>query len=155
MDDLISRQQAIGEAERWLYDGDDNRTIGEMLRDLPSVQPDTTTHDSIPVETGKKDDYGTSGDCISRHVAIEAVEKSMSENPHENEIHRGMHDHEHRHFLTILMGLPPAQSERPKGEWTKDGACQFCGFQPWYERDIHTLSFCPNCGADMRGEKDG
>ena len=93
-------------------------------------------------------------DTISRHVAIEAVEKSMSENPHENEIHRGMHDHEHRHFLTILMGLPPAQSERPKGEWTKDGACQFCGFQPWYERDIHTLSFCPNCGADMRGEQD-
>lgn len=38
--DLISRQQAIGEAERWLYDGDDNRTIGEMLRDLPSIQPE-------------------------------------------------------------------------------------------------------------------
>lgn len=40
MDDLISRQQAIGEAERWLYDGDDKRTIGEMLRDLPEVQPE-------------------------------------------------------------------------------------------------------------------
>ena len=40
--------------------------------------------------------------------------------------------------------------KRKKGEWTKDCACEFCGFKPWYERDIHTLSFCPNCGEDMR-----
>ena len=39
-DDAISRQQAIGEADRWLYDGNDKRTIGEMLRDLPSAQPE-------------------------------------------------------------------------------------------------------------------
>ena len=50
--------------------------------------------------------------------------------------------------------LPSAQPERNKGSWTDDNACPFCGFQPWYERDIHTLSFCPNCGAVMRGEKD-
>ncbi len=43
--------------------------------------------------------------------------------------------------------------ENVKGEWTDDNACPFCGFQPYYERDIHTLSFCPNCGADMRGDK--
>ena len=29
-------------------------------------QPDTTTHDSIPAETGKNDGDKTSGDCISR-----------------------------------------------------------------------------------------
>ena len=52
------------------------------------------------------------GDLISRQQAIEAVEKSMYENPHENAIHRSMHDHEHRHFLTILMGLPSAQPEQ-------------------------------------------
>lgn len=43
----------------------------------------------------------------------------------------------------------PTIEERKKGEWTDDNACPFCGFQPWYERDIHTLSFCPNCGAKM------
>ena len=53
----------------------------------------------------------------------------------------------------IIKALSSAQPERKKGEWTKDGACQFCGFQPWYERDIHTLSFCPNCGADLRQQK--
>ena len=81
----------------------------QMIDDAPTVQPDTTTHDSIPAETGKNDGDKTSGDCISRQQAIEAVEKSMYENPHENAILRGMHDHEHKHFLVILMGLPSAQ----------------------------------------------
>lgn len=40
------------------------------------------------------------------------------------------------------------------GRWTNDNACPFCGFQPWYERDIHTLLYCPLCGAVMDG-KDG
>ena len=54
-----------------------------------------------------------------------------------------------------IMALPSAQPEREKGKWTKDCACEICGFKPWYERDIHTLSFCPNCGADMREDQDG
>lgn len=45
----------------------------QMIDDAPTVQPDTTTHDSIPVETGKKDDYGTSGDCINRQQAINKI----------------------------------------------------------------------------------
>lgn len=49
----------------------------------------------------------------------------------------------------------PTIEERKTGEWTSEEACEFCGFQPWYENDIHTLSFCPNCGADMRGGQDG
>ena len=51
----------------------------------------------------------------------------------------------------VVRNQPSAQPERKKGTWTNDASCPFCGFQPWYERDIHTLSFCPNCGADMRG----
>lgn len=47
----------------------------------------------------------------------------------------------------------PTIEERKTGEWTSEEACEFCGFQPWYENDIYTLSFCPNCGADMRGAK--
>lgn len=45
----------------------------------------------------------------------------------------------------------PTIEARKTGEWTSENACEFCGFQPWYENDIHTLSYCPNCGADMRG----
>lgn len=40
MDVLISRQQAIDEAERWLFNLEDKRTVGEMLRDVPPVQPE-------------------------------------------------------------------------------------------------------------------
>jgi len=56
--------------------------------------------------------------------------------------------------VSLVGSMPSAQPERKKGSWTDDNACPFCGFQPWYERDIHTLSYCPNCGADMRGDND-
>ena len=56
----------------------------------------------------------------------------------------------------LVMDAPTIEPQRKKGKWTGENACEFCGFQPWYERDIHTLSYCPNCGADMRedGEAD-
>ena len=55
--------------------------------------------------------------------------------------------------------------ERPKGEWYKTGqsfinpnkfknyGCSNC----FYELDEHIRikpNFCPNCGADMRGDKE-
>ena len=57
-------------------------------------------------------------------------------------------------IVNFLKSRPSAQPERKRGEWAKNNACQFCGYQPWFDRDIHTLSFCPNCGADMKGEED-
>ena len=39
------------------------------------------------------------------------------------------------------------------GKWTDGDACSECGCQPWYERDIHTLNYCPNCGARMDAER--
>ena len=65
-------------------------------------------------------------------------------------------------------GFKDAQPERKRGEWVYaedeygiDGYhCNQCGFfVPWdyahkfinYIEDYH---FCPNCGANMRGEKD-
>ena len=43
--------------------------------------------------------------------------------------------------------------ERKKGKWGKKNECSECGCQPWYERDIHTLNYCPNCGAEMEREE--
>lgn len=54
-------------------------------------------------------------------------------------------------FENAIDNAPTIEPQRMRGKWTKDNACSFCGFQPWYERNINTLSFCPNCGADMRG----
>ena len=63
--------------------------------------------------------------------------------------------------------LSSAQPERPKGNWVEIGdepydewECDVCGFvidgsgciDPEEYRDVY--KFCPNCGADMRGEQD-
>lgn len=62
----------------------------------------------------------------------------------------------------------PVQTERKKGKWNFIGdnmfECNCCG-TPYttqqlnglrnYDTDPYAPKFCPNCGADMRGEKDG
>lgn len=48
-----------------------------------------------------------------------------------------------------------SQSERKKGRWIDKGMegswnyCSVCG-----ERAIDLYDYCPNCGADMRGESE-
>ena len=62
-----------------------------------------------------------------------------------------------------VKALPSAQTERPKGEWIhirdeEDGnalyECSVC-----HKGEVHVpiveVSYCWNCGADMRGEQDG
>ena len=83
-------------------------------------------------------------DLISRQQAIDALKEKVFHNLSD----------EFYGAMQVLDALPSVQPERKKGTWTKDASCPFCGFQPWYERDIHTLSFCPNCGEDMRGETE-
>ena len=68
----------------------------------------------------------------------------------------------------VAENLPSVQSERKTGHWVEIGdepydewECDVCGFvidgsgciDPEEYRDVYR--FCPNCGADMRGEQDG
>ena len=114
-EDCISRRvaiDAIDDIESEVADGFgfQYEKWRKYFCELPAVQPDHNADVSKKVErTDETAQNVSDSDLISRKAAIDAVEKSMYENPHENEIHRGMHDHEHRHFLTILMGLPSAQ----------------------------------------------
>ena len=92
-------------------------------------------------------------DTISRQAAIDGIAKAARE--------KFSLSDEFGHYLEglrdadeVVRALPSVQTERKKGAWTKECACEFCGFKPWYERDIHTLSFCPNCGADLRRRED-
>lgn len=59
----------------------------------------------------------------------------------------------------VLTELPSAQPERKKGNWVgiddepcETFECDRCGFvlEDWIQGAFY--NFCPNCGADMRGE---
>ena len=92
-------------------------------------------------------------DLISRQAAIDMIDAIFPIDPTKSEYAQGIACGAAL-AKTYIKQLPSAQPERKKGKWTKDSACEFCGFQPWYENDIHTLSYCPNCGADCRGDKN-
>ena len=113
-------------------------------------------------------------DLIDRQVAIDALAKEMPSltTPDGS----GKFDHDIQiadeafvDCMQIINELPSAQPQRMRGKWTYgedeygiDGYhCDKCGFfVPWdythkfidFIKDYH---FCPNCGADMRGEQDG
>lgn len=55
----------------------------------------------------------------------------------------------------------PTIEERKKGEWNTDkespeyATCSVCGHCDWDCTESEYFNFCPNCGADMRGEERG
>ena len=64
----------------------------------------------------------------------------------------------------LIEDAPTAEPERKKGRWIDDGTygdyhphhawhCSECE-ESVIEIDTPWFKFCPNCGADMRGEKD-
>lgn len=94
---------------------DDWKGIAEYIDELPSAEPDTTTHDSIPAETDKNDGDGTSGDCISRQMAIDALKEKVFHNLSD----------EYYGAMQVLDELPSAQPDIIR---CKD--CKYC--EHWY-----------------------
>ena len=136
MDDLISRQaaiDAIGKASDELYENIKKgatflqRQWFDGMAQAQSILENLPSAQPEPCE-----------DCVSRQAAIDAALSAFS---------RGLL------ASPDIRKLPSVQPERKHGEWTKEAHCPFCDFAPWYEKDIHTLSYCPNCGADLRAER--
>ena len=54
--------------------------------------------------------------------------------------------------------LPSTQPEQKKGKWIDDTYCSKCGWvhitDAGFIGSVDGFNFCPNCGADMRGDKD-
>ena len=99
-------------------------------------------------------------DLIDRQQAIDAVDDYI-----------GTFDAIDVNFLDglktakkLMMQLPSAQPERKRGEWIPDNNCYYetryicseCKLPFRVETFMMKPSwwFCPNCGADMRGESD-
>lgn len=67
--------------------------------------------------------------------------------------------------MTTANEIPSAQPERKKGEWIPEFDGKFTGGAYWFscskcKRIVPEVrnggwNFCPQCGADMRGEQDG
>lgn len=90
-------------------------------------------------------------DSISRQAAIDALALTAREKFNLSD--------EFNHYLAGLMDgemairqLPSVQPERKTGRWIEDSgniACSIC-HTIWLHR---RTNYCPNCGADMRGEE--
>ena len=100
------------------------------IEQLPSAEPDTTTHDSIPAETGKNDSDRTSGDYISRTQAIDFVGSMNMCDEISNEAYKKL--------TSYLDELPSIQPDLD--EWCTD--CKE------YDSDKHC---CPRFNRVIRG----
>ena len=89
-------------------------------------------------------------DLIERQSAIDALDKRFDSIPM----------NQTTEILLLrkdLRELPSAQPGRKRGTWIDDGdpfmwVCDVCGYRV---KRYNNTRYCPNCGADMRGEQDG
>ena len=104
-------------------------------------------------------------DCISRQAAIDIFNQRAEEL-------RGVYGDlggACSGATKLIESLPYVQSDRKIGKWYKPTgmmppeyigvyACSVCdafAMRSWKHHTQVLTNFCPNCGADMRGERDG
>lgn len=95
-----------------------------------------------------------------RLIDADALRKSVLDLPN---CYNGFSDTFDKSCIIGLIDEQPTADVHPnvRGEWKVDGieqgfafdhyTCSICG----YVSGIKSTNFCPNCGADMRGEQDG
>lgn len=158
--DLIERQAAI-DALTHKWDGMVT-SVFDVINSLPSTQPE------LPIKEKC---------CYCPHCTNCDVNDDLTINqPEPIKLHfdHALTEKEIKNLKqkitdSPIVLIPSAQPQRMRGKWTYgedeygiDGYhCDKCGFfVPWdythkfidFIKDYH---FCPNCGADMRGEQDG
>ena len=141
MDDLISRQAAIAHAVPLNLFGREVMMVSvSELENLPSAHPE-------PCE-----------DAVSRKAVYDAmVEKGQRSRRYKLGEIWELNGTEIREALDTVPSVTP---KRKRGKWIDETfkpwglvyhpyRCDQCG-----EHSEADSNFCPNCGADMRGEQD-
>ena len=146
----IRMADVLGVDVKELYEWDDKHVVGEP------EQPET---------------HSVCLDTISRQAAIdtegldEEIRCEICRNPmHTSRGCDGNCTYDEKLYEKIMQildrrikQLPSAQPERIRGRWIEKphvhgvAYCSLCD----YELHTNDTNFCPNCGADMRGEQDG
>jgi hypothetical protein len=105
------------------------------------------------------------GELISRETAIQTVHETMYQFIDDSETMTDRDGLLLKVNKAICNGLKEIPSVENKGEWieskerSKHWYCSVCGgihtdpeTGKWRETFDYRYPFCPNCGADMRGE---
>jgi DNA-directed RNA polymerase subunit RPC12/RpoP len=135
-----------------------------------SLDDGLAIHEAIEALKTQHYQEGTTSDLISRTAAIDRFNVIRPVDPKKDEYTKGI-DVGIAMCIVAVKDQPTAQPEQHEGTWVYgedstadcvDGyRCSQCGFfVPWdYNHKlidyINDYAYCPNCGADMRGEKDG
>lgn len=96
---------------------------------------------------------------IERRTLLDAIAKSMEENPHKRGAVRANHVQEHIHFMDIVRQIEPEEVERIQhGRWIKSDrypdfrCCSVCGLETGNLWSGKPYKYCPICGAEMEEE---
>ena len=95
-------------------------------------------------------------DCISRQAVLDLIYNSWA--------HNGVGENYGELSIDALKALPPVTPRPKTGHWidrfpAKECKCSVCDFlicisNGSYIDMVGQMKYCPNCGADMRGEED-
>lgn len=117
--------------------------LEKALLALPSAQPEKRT---------KKRTETHARDCVSGVAAIIAAIEAV------DEWDGGYNMQRANMIRDAIKALPSAQPQRMNGKWidvTKTGGAELWKCSECGELELEDSYFCPNCGADMRGEQNG
>ena len=139
MDDLISRQQAIDAIMGEYPDAHYPDWYASKIRALPSAQPEERTEKRTETHAC---------DLISRQAAIDGKISIQCANGVEIYSDEAVPVE----YLKALPSAQPGKTGRWIGKYPFTSACSECNYFI-HASKVKVFAYCPNCGADMKGEQ--